>query len=146
MALVFFFGSSLVFGLSVWELKNLIDHSYDMNDLLGKISTPVNGFFFALNVLQLAISLPAIVSSVSLLFLRDWARNATIGFATAAAAGSALAISFFLAEGSSTGLAGLAAGVGFLIYGVAFLVFLPPSIWAWLVLTGDRAKSQFFPN
>jgi hypothetical protein len=61
----------LVFGLSVWELKGLIDHSYNTGDLLGKISTPVNGLFFALNLFQLAISLPAIIASIALLSLAE---------------------------------------------------------------------------
>jgi hypothetical protein len=142
IAIVFFLGSVLVFGLSVWELKSLIDHSYNTGDLLGKISTPVNGLFFALNLFQLAISLPAIIASIALLSLAEWARKATIVFATVPVGGSALAALIFLAS-NGPGRAGLAAGMGFLIYGAAFIVFLLPSIWAWVVLTGDRAKSQF---
>jgi hypothetical protein len=142
IAIVFSLGSLLVFGLSVWELKSVIDHSYDTNDFLGKISTPVNGLFFALNLFQLAISLPAIIASIVLLFLAEWARKAMIVFATVPVGGSAIAVLIFLAS-NGPGRAGLAAGMGFLIYGAAFLVFLPPSIWAWVVLTSDRGKSQF---
>lgn len=142
IAIVFLLGSSLVFGLSVLELEHAIDSSYNMGDFMGRISTPVNKSFFVLNLCQLATSLPAIISSIGLFFLAEWARKATIVFAAFAVGGSALAILIFLAS-NGPGRGGLAASMGFVIYGAAFLVFLVPSVWVWVVLNGDHAKAQF---
>ena len=98
IAIVFLLGSSLVFAASVSELKHSIDSSYNMGDFLGRIATPVNKFLFVLNLGQLATSLPAIISSIGLFFLAEWARKATIVFAAVAVGGSALALLIFLAS------------------------------------------------
>ena len=92
--------------------------------------------------LPFVFSLVAVVSSIGLLWRREWARIATLGLATF----PVCACAFFLILHRSHDVYGApfaVRDVSPLVGKILLAILIPTSIWWWVLLTCDTVRSQF---
>ena len=133
VAVVQFLGSLpllYVCGISLWGAA-LITHEVAHSPLL-----------LVVLGLPFLFSLIALVTSVGLLWLREWARRATLGLATFPVCACVLFLIFHHPH-DVYGAPFAVRDVSRLISKILLAILIPASTWWWVLLTRDAVRSLF---
>jgi hypothetical protein len=92
--------------------------------------------------LPFLFSLVAVVTSIGLIRLREWARRATLYLATLPVSGCALFLILYHPR-DSYGTPFAVRDISHLVGKVLLAILIPVSIWWWVLLTQNSMRSQF---